>query len=82
MTTDTTDPAAPVAAAPESDFLALAADLARLEAATRRADRLRYVATLRHIFDEPAEPRDEYATAEGARAAACRDAGVPPYGPL
>ena len=65
-----------------SDFLALAADLARLEAATRRADRLRYVATLRHVFGEPSERRDEYVTTEGARVAACRDAGVPPYGPL
>lgn len=71
-----------------TEFFALAADLARMEAAetlaraTARADRLRYVATLRHAFGLPGDERTGYVTDEGARIAACLDAGVPPYGPL
>lgn len=78
----------------------VAADLARLEAATvrptvtaetsraadvaiTRADRVRFVAQLRHAFRFPDEC-DERAplTSEGARVRDCLDAGVDPYGEL
>lgn len=84
----------------DPDFFALAADLARLEAATvrptvtaetsraadvaiTRADRVRFVAQLRHAFRFPDEC-DERAplTSEGARVRDCLDAGVDPYGEL
>ena len=46
--------------------------------AIARADRVRFVAQLRHVFREP---RIETST-ESARVRDCLEAGVPPYGEL
>jgi hypothetical protein len=73
---------------PRPSLFEVAAALARAEASTlpraiERADRVKYVAQLRHAFRFPDE-RDERAplTSEGARVRDCLDAGVPPYGEL
>jgi hypothetical protein len=65
---------------PRPSLFEIAAAMARAEAATlpraiERADRVKYVAQLRHAYLEPV-------SSEGERVRACRDAGVDPYGEL